>query len=116
MVYELKHTPLLDGDDLTNMENMGDGEVGDTWEIAKWIAKLEFPKHRNKTSTEFHKQKRTLQSCAGRYMRQADIVSARARSRTRIGLYWIKGSFGKHPSSFKGVFYIYRKQPTDLVG
>ena len=100
MVYELKHTPLLDGDDLTDMENVGDGKVGDAWEIAKWIAKREFPKRRNKTSTdpsydpedwvfntarrsiakrmrkedpvEFHKQRKTLQSRVGRYMRTAE--------------------------------------------
>ena len=100
MVYELKHTPLLDGDDLTDMENVGDGKVGDAWEIAKWIAKREFPKRRNKTSTdpsydpedwvfntarrsiakklrkedpvEFRKQRKTLQSRVGRYMRTAD--------------------------------------------
>ncbi len=100
MVYELKHTPLLDGDDLTDMENVGDGKVGDAWEIAKWIAKREFPKRRNKTSTdpsydpedwvfniarrsiakklrkedpvEFHKQRKTLQSRVGRYMSKAD--------------------------------------------
>ena len=52
MVYELKDRPLLDGDDLTDMENVGDGKVGDAWEIAKWIAKREFPKRRNKTSTD----------------------------------------------------------------
>ena len=100
MVYELKDKPLLDGDDLTDMENMGDGKVGDAWEIAKWIAKREFPKRRNKTSTdpsydpedwvfntarrsiakklrkenpeEFHKQRKTLQSRVGRYMRTAE--------------------------------------------
>ena len=100
MVYELKHTPLLDGDDLTDMENVGDGKVGDAWEIAKWIAKREFPKRRNKTSTdpsydpedwvfntarrsiakklrkedpeEFRKQRKTLQSRVGRYMRTAE--------------------------------------------
>jgi len=100
MVYELKHTPLLDGDDLTDMENVGDGKVGDAWEIAKWIAKREFPKRRNKTSTDpsydpedwvfntarrsiakklrkedpvkFHKQRKTLQSRVGRYMRTAE--------------------------------------------
>jgi len=100
MVYELKHTPLLDGNDLTDEENAGDGKVGDAWEIAKWIAKREFPKRRNKTSTdpsydpedwvfntarrsiakklrkedpeEFRKQRKTLQSRVGRYMRTAE--------------------------------------------
>ena len=100
MVYELKHTPLLDGNDLTGEENAGDGKVGDAWEIAKCIAKREFPKRRNKTSTdpsydpedwvfniarrsiakklrkedpeEFRKQRKTLQSRVGRYMRTAE--------------------------------------------
>ena len=100
MVYELKDKHLLDGNDLTGEENESDGKVGDAWEIAKWIAKREFPKRRNKTSTdpsydpedwvfniarrsiakklrkedpvEFRKQRKTLQSRVGRYMRTAD--------------------------------------------
>ena len=100
MVYELKDKHLLDGNDLTGEENESDGKVGDAWEIAKWIAKREFPKRRNKTSTdpsydpedwvfntarrsiakklrkenpeEFHKQRKTLQSRVGRYMRTAE--------------------------------------------
>ena len=109
MVYELKHTPLLDGDDLTDMENVGDGKVGDAWEIARWIADNEFPKRKAKARKdpsykpedwtfdavgddwvfhiarkaiakkvktedpeEFRKQRKTLQSRVGRYMRTAD--------------------------------------------
>ena len=100
MVYELKDKHLLDGNDLTGEENESDGKVGDAWEIAKWIAKREFPKRRNKTSTdpsydpedwvfniarrsiakklrkedpeEFRKQRKTLQSRVGRYMRTAE--------------------------------------------
>ena len=100
MVYELKYKYLLDGKDLTDEENKSDGKKGDAWEIAKKIAKDEFPKRRNKTSTdpsydpevwvfniarrdvakklskenptEFRKQKRTLQSRVGRYMKTAE--------------------------------------------
>jgi hypothetical protein len=100
MVYELKGRPLLDGDDLTNTENQGDGKVGDNWEIAKCIAKREYPKRKARAKkdpsyktddwvfntarkviarelrktdpVEFSKQKRTLQSRVGRYMRQAE--------------------------------------------
>ena len=100
MVYELKDKYLLDGKDLTGEENKSDGKKGDAWEIAKKIAKDEFPKRRNKTSTdpsydpddwvfniarrsiakklrkedpeEFRKQKRNLQSRVGRYMRTAE--------------------------------------------
>jgi hypothetical protein len=109
MVYELRDKSLLDGNDLTDEENEGDGKVGDTWEIAKWIAKQEYPKRKARAKKEpsykpedwtfdavaddwvFHtarkaiarklskedpaqfiKQKRTLQSRVGRYMRAAE--------------------------------------------
>ena len=74
MVYELKHTPLLDGDDLTDMENVGDGKVGDAWEIAKWIAKREFPKRRNKTSTDpsYDPERLGLQYCEKVYCEEVE--------------------------------------------
>ena len=100
MVYELKGRPLLDGDDLTGEENESDGKKGDTWEIAKWIAKREYPKRKAKAKkdpsyktddwvfntarkviarelrktdpAEFRKQRRTIQSRVGRYMRAAE--------------------------------------------
>jgi len=94
LVYELRNAPLING----NID--GDGVVGDKWEIAKRIAAVEYPKRRAKgwkdplyepekwqfniarrsiasrmmkeDPTEFRKQKRTLQSRVGRYMRQAN--------------------------------------------
>jgi hypothetical protein len=100
MVYKLRNIPLLSGN-----EDGVDGFVGDKWEIAKRIAVIEYPKHRDRGAwsvikidpsydpddwmfhyarrsvvktmrktdpEEFRKQKRTLQSRIGRYMRQAD--------------------------------------------
>ena len=100
MVYELKDRHLLDGDDLTDEENESYGKVGDNWEIAKWIAKREYPKRKAKAKkdpsyktddwvfntarkviarelrktdpAEFGKQRRTIQSRVGRYMRAAE--------------------------------------------
>ena len=100
MVYELRDKPLLDGNDLTDTENEGDGKVGDIWEIAQMIATKEQPernkrgrkdpsynpddwmfhyarkaivkKLRKEDPAEFRKQKRTLQSRVGRYMRAAE--------------------------------------------
>ena len=94
MVYELRDTPLLNG------QESDDGVVGDKWEIALRIAKREYPKRRAKgwddptykaddwgfniarlsvarelrktNPVEFSKLKRTLQSRVGRYMRQAE--------------------------------------------
>jgi len=95
MVYELKDKPLLNGQiDEVN------GLKWNKWEIAKRIAVIEYPKRRNKGAedpsfdpedwqfniaraviarrmmkeepSEFRKQKRTLQSRIGRYLRQAD--------------------------------------------
>ena len=95
MVYELKYQPLRDG-----QVNEVDGVKGDKWEIAKRIAKKEQPKRnargredpsfhpgdwvfhyarqaiarelRKTDRAEFRKQKRTLQSRVGRYMRAAE--------------------------------------------
>ena len=95
MVYDLKDKHLLNG-----QEDEVNGLVGDKWEIAKRIAVVEYPKRRNKGAedpsfdpedwqfniaraviarrmtkedpAEFRKQKRTLQSRIGRYMRQAE--------------------------------------------
>ena len=95
LVYELKGKPLLNG-----QENTDEGKVGDYWEIAKRIAVLEYPRRRDKGKkdpsykpedwsfniarkiierelrkthpSEFSKQKRTLQSHVGRYMRSAE--------------------------------------------
>jgi hypothetical protein len=95
MVYELRDKPLLNG----NEDKVG-GIVGDKWEIAQRIAKREYPKRRAKgwkdpsydpddwvfntarkviarelrktDPEEFRKQKRTLQSRVGRYMRAAE--------------------------------------------
>ena len=95
MVYELKDQYLRDGN-----ENEVDGFKGDKWEIAKYIAKWEYPKRRDRGKIdpsfdpedwvfniarksiantmvkedleEFRKQKRTLQSRVGRYMSKAD--------------------------------------------
>ena len=95
MVYELRDTPLLNG-----QVNEVDGVVGDKWEIAKRIAVIEYPKRRDRGKIdpsynpddwmfhyarkvivkklrkedpeEFRKQKRTLQSRVGRYMRAAE--------------------------------------------
>lgn len=95
MVYELKDKPLFNGQiDEVN------GLVGNKWEIAKRVAVVEYPKRRDRAKTEpsfdagdwllniarrsvvkqmskedplgFRKQKRTLQSRIGRYMRQAE--------------------------------------------
>jgi hypothetical protein len=95
MVYDLKDKPLLNGQiDEVN------GLKWNKWEIAKRIAVIEYPKRRNKGAedpsfdpedwqfniaraviarrmmkeepSEFRKQKRTLQSRIGRYLRQAD--------------------------------------------
>jgi hypothetical protein len=96
MVYEQKHKPLFDG-----IKDDANGLVGDKWEIAKYVARNEYKrrtKRREKDPSfdpdkwdftiarskevakrmmkedpaEFRKQKRTLQSRVGRYMRQAD--------------------------------------------
>ena len=95
MIYELQDKPLLNG-----QEDEVNGLVGDKWEIAKRIAVIEYPKRRDRGKidlsydpeewsfniarkviarkfskedpTEFRKQKRTLQSRVGRYMRQAN--------------------------------------------
>ena len=95
MVYEMKSKPLFNGN-----KNEVDGVVGDKWEIAKYIAKWEYLKRTNRgkidpsfdpdkwefisarrdvakelskeNPTEFRKQKRTLQSRVGRYMRTAE--------------------------------------------
>ena len=100
MVYELRDKSLLDGNDLTDTENEGDGKVGDNWEIAQRMAAKEQPernkrgrkdpsynpddwmfhyarkaivkKLRKEDPAEFRKQKRTLQSGVGRYMRAAE--------------------------------------------
>ena len=101
MVYELRDKSLLDGNDLTDTENEGDGKVGDNWEIAQMIATIEQPernkrgrkdssykpddwmfhyarsktivkKLRKEDPAEFRKQKRTIQSRVGRYMRAAE--------------------------------------------
>ena len=100
MVYELRDKSLLDGNDLTDTENEGGGKVGDNWEIAQMIATKEQPernkrgrkdpsynpddwmfhyarkaivkKLRKEDPAEFRKQKRTLQSRVGRYMRAAE--------------------------------------------
>ena len=99
MVYELRNKSLLDGNDLTDTENEGDGKIGDNWEIAQMIATKEQPernkrgrkdpsynpddwmfhyarkaivkKLRKEDLKEFRKKKRMLQSHMGRYMRQA---------------------------------------------
>ena len=52
MVYELKYRHLLDGNDLTDEENESDGKVKDAWEIAKWIAKREYPKRKAKAQKD----------------------------------------------------------------
>jgi len=95
LVYELKYQPLFNG-----QVDEDDGIVGDKWEIAKRIAVLEYPRRRDKgkkdpsykpekwsfniarpiigrelqktNRVEFSKQKRTLQSHMGRYMRAAE--------------------------------------------
>jgi hypothetical protein len=95
MIYELKDKPLLNG-----QEDEVNGLVSDKWEIAKRIAVIEYPKRRDRGKmdpsydpddwvfsiarrsvakrmmkgdpTEFRKQKRTLQSRVGRYMRAAE--------------------------------------------
>jgi len=94
-VYELKGKPLLNG----NEDEVG-GIVGDKWEIAKYIAKWEYSKRRDRGKidpsydpddwmfhyarksvakelrktdpAEFSKQRRTIQSRVGRYMRAAE--------------------------------------------
>jgi len=94
-VYELCDKPLFNG----NEDEVG-GIVGDKWEIAKYIAKWEYSKRKYKGTkdpsydpddwifhyarkmiakklneedpAEFRKQKRTLQSRVGRYMRQGE--------------------------------------------
>ena len=100
MVYELRDKSLLDGNDLTDTENEGDGKVGDNWEIAQRIATKEQPERnkrgrkdpsydpddwmfhyarkaivkelRKTNPKEFSKQRRTIQSRVGRYMRAAE--------------------------------------------
>ena len=95
MVYELKDKPLLNG----NEDEVG-GIVGNKWEIAQMIATKEQPernkrgrkdpsydpddwgfhyartaivkKLRKEDPAKFRKQKRTLQSRVGRYMRAAE--------------------------------------------
>ena len=99
-VYELKVKPLLNGNDLTDEDNESDGKKGDAWEIAKYIARTEYAKRRDRGKidpsydpddwmfhiarrdvakklrkedpVEFRKQKRILQSRVGRYMRAAE--------------------------------------------
>jgi len=94
-VYEVKDKPLFNG-----IKNEVDGVKGDKWEIAKYIAKWEYLKRKDRGEIdpsfdpdkwefsiarrdvakklskedpeEFRKQKRTLQSRVGRYMRKAD--------------------------------------------
>ena len=94
-VYDLKGKPLRDG-----QVNELEGFVGDKWEIAKYIAKWESSKRRDRGKidpsydpddwvfhyarrdiakklskenlAEFRKQKRTIQSRVGRYMRAAE--------------------------------------------
>ena len=94
LVYELKDAPLLNGH-----PDVDRGMVGDSWEIAKRIAVLEYPKRREKgkkdksykpeewgfniarksiarelrktNPVEFNKKRRTVQSRVGRYMRSA---------------------------------------------
>jgi hypothetical protein len=94
-VYELRDKSLRDG-----LVNELDGFVGDKWEIAKYIAKWEYLKRTNRAKidpsfdpdkwefisarrdvarklskenpTKFRKQKRTLQSRVGRYMKTAE--------------------------------------------
>lgn len=95
MVYELKDKSLLNG-----QEDEVNGIVGNKWEIAKRIAVIEYPRRKAKAKkdpsykqddwifhyarrvivnklrkenpAELRKQKRTLQSRIGRYMRQAE--------------------------------------------
>jgi len=95
LIYNLRNTPLLDGD-----ENEVDGVVGDKWEIAQYFVRFEYPRRKYRKSKEpnfdpddwsfnigrkpvakrmrkedpakFRRQKRTLQSRVGRYMRQAE--------------------------------------------
>jgi len=95
MVYEMKGKPLFNGN-----ENEVDGVKGDKWEIAKYIAKWEYSKRKDRGKIDpsfdpdkwefsiarrdvvktmmkedpasFRKKKRTLQSRVGRYMRQAE--------------------------------------------
>ena len=95
MVYELYEKPLLDG-----WEDEANGKSRDMWEIAKYIAKWEWVKRRDRGKIDpsfdpekwefniaraivekrmmkedpakFRKQKRILQSHMGRYMRQAE--------------------------------------------
>ena len=93
--YGPTNIPLLHG-----RVDKEDGKVGDKWEIAKRIAKWEYPRRKAKAKTnpsydpdgwmfhyarkaivkklmktdptEFRKQKRTIQSRVGRYMRAAE--------------------------------------------
>ena len=93
--YGPTNIPLLHG-----RVDKEDGKVGDKWEIAKRIAKWEYPRRKAKAKnnpsykpdewrfhyarnaiarklrktdpSEFSKQKRTIQSRVGRYMRAAD--------------------------------------------
>ena len=95
LVYELKDQPLFNG-----QVDEDDGVVGDKWEIAKRIAKWKYPRRKAKAKNnpsykpddlrfhyarkaiarklrktdpaEFRKQKRTLQTRVGRYMRAAE--------------------------------------------
>ena len=95
LVYELKDKSLLNG-----QEDEVNGIIGDKWEIAKRIAVIEYPRHRERGKKDpsfdpekwqfsiarrsiakglmredpeaFRKKKRTLQSRIGRYMRQAN--------------------------------------------
>ena len=115
MVYELKDHPLLNGQD-----DEANGVVGDKWEIAKRIAVVEYPKRRERGKIdpsydpddwvfhyarrdvakklskedpeEFRKQKRTIQSRVGRYMRQAEKhlkISVKVCSRKNMRVYFL---------------------------
>jgi hypothetical protein len=95
LIYNLRNKPLFNG-----VEDEVDGVVGDKWEIAKHFVRFEYPRRkyratkdpsydpekwefniarmgfekklRKEDPTKFRKQKRTLQSRVGRYMRAAE--------------------------------------------